>query len=135
MRHGIATAVAALAFGALASAQPAPPAGDPERGERVYRERCSGCHSLDANRIGPAHRGVFGRRAGQAPGFNYSPAVRRANLVWTAANLDRWLTNPQALIPGQRMNFQLGDPALRADVIAYLRAQSSRNAPAAARRR
>jgi cytochrome c len=135
MRHGIATAVAALAFGALASAQPVPPAGDPARGERVYRERCSGCHSLDANRIGPAHRGVFGRRAGQAPGFNYSPAVRRANLVWTAANLDRWLANPQALIPGQRMNFRLGDPALRADVIAYLRAQSSRNAPAAARRR
>ena len=130
MKSGIAV-LAALAVGAVAAAQPAPSSGDPGRGERVYRERCSGCHSLDANRIGPAHRGVFGRRVGQAPGFNYSPALRRANLLWTPANLDRWLTNPQALIPGQRMNFRLADPALRADVIAYLRLQSMR-APRAA---
>ena len=134
MRYRIAALAASLGLSALASAQSGPTAGDPSRGERVYRERCSGCHSLDANRIGPAHRGVFGRRAGQAPGYNYSPALRRANLAWTPANLDRWLTNPQALIPGQRMNFRLGDPALRADVIAYLRVQSMRRAPAASRR-
>ena len=136
MRYAIAALAAALGVSALASAQSGSPAGagDPARGERVYRERCSGCHSLDANRIGPAHRGVVGRRAGQAPGFNYSPALRRANLVWTPANLDRWLTDPQALIPGQRMNFRLGDPALRADVISYLRVQSMRTTRAAPNR-
>jgi cytochrome c len=91
----------------------------------VYEQRCSGCHSLDANRVGPAHRGVHGRRAGTAPAFAYSDAVRRSGIVWNDATLDRWLANPQALIPGQRMNFRIADPRERADVIAYLKRESA----------
>jgi cytochrome c len=100
-------------------------AGDAARGASVYEQRCSGCHSLDANRVGPAHRGVHGRRAGTAPNFAYSDAVRRAGIVWNDATLDRWLTNPQGLIPGQRMNFRIADPRERADVIAYLKRESA----------
>lgn len=107
--------------------------GDAARGESIYRERCAACHSLDANRVGPAHRGVYGRRVGQAPGFNYSPALRGSRIVWNDATLDRWLTDPQAFIPGQRMNFRLGDAQQRADVIAYLRAQSANVPPASSR--
>src|SRR4029453_13972655 len=81
-------------------------AADAAHGQELYESRCGGCHSLDANRVGPAHRGVYGRKAGVAPNFNYSSAVRNSSVVWEEATLDTWLTNPQALIPGQRMNFR-----------------------------
>ena len=99
-------------------------AADADHGKELYESRCGGCHSLDANRVGPAHRGVFGRTAGTAPGFNYSTAVKKSGVVWSETTLDAWLTNPQALIPGQRMNFRVALPEDRADIIAYLRQQS-----------
>ncbi len=101
-------------------------AADPAHGQELYESRCGGCHSLDSNRVGPAHRGVFGRKAGTAPGFNYSPAVKSSGVVWDDRTLDAWLTNPQALIPGQRMNFRVATAEDRADIIAYLRQQSGR---------
>jgi cytochrome c len=97
---------------------------DAARGQALYESRCIGCHSLDENRIGPRHRGVFGRRAGSVEDFDYSKAVRASEIVWTAEALDRWLTNPQALIPGQRMNFRVAKPADRLDIIAYLKLES-----------
>ncbi len=105
---------------AAASARAAPPPGDPRRGAALYESRCTACHSLDANRIGPAHRGVFGRRAGQAPGFEYTEALKTSGLTWTAANLDLWLTAPTRLVRGTAMGFRLAAPQDRADVIAYL---------------
>jgi len=99
--------------------------GDIARGQVVYEERCEGCHALDANRVGPAHRGVYGRRAGTAVGYDYSPGLRRSRIVWTRVNLDRWLRDPRAMVPGTRMAFRLSDPQARADVIAYLQAKSS----------
>ena len=99
--------------------------GDPARGQQVYDGKCSACHSLDANRVGPAHRGVYGRRAGLAAGYGYSPGVKASRIVWNEMTLDRWLTNPQATIAGARMGFRLADPQQRADVIAYLRQQSA----------
>ena len=100
----------------------AAPAGDAARGHDIYDSRCSACHSIDANRVGPAHRGVYGRKAGSAPGYAYSPALRASHVVWTEPTLNRWLTNPQAFIPGARMGFQVADPRDRADVIAWLKA-------------
>lgn len=93
--------------------------GDATRGETVY-ERCEGCHSPDANRVGPKHRGVVGRQAGSVANYNYSQGLKNAGFVWTDALLDKWLTNPQALVPGAKMGFRLADPQERADVIAYL---------------
>ncbi|PQM27659.1 cytochrome C [Sphingopyxis lindanitolerans] len=113
-------AVAGLASAAAALA----PAGDPARGAKVYAASCGSCHSLDANRVGPAHRGVYGRKAGTARGYAYSPAMRGARIVWNGATLDRFLQNPQKMVPGTRMGFRLADPVRRADVIAYLRQQS-----------
>lgn len=105
---------------ALAALQPA--AGqDAGRGEQLYEQRCSACHSLDADRTGPHHRGVFGRRAGSVEGFAYSPALRRAGVVWGRETLEAWLVNPEALIPGQRMGYSVDNAADRADIIAYLR--------------
>jgi cytochrome c len=96
-------------------------AGDAAAGQRLYQTHCAACHSSQYNGVGPAHRGVFGRRAGSAPGYAYSDAVKNSGVVWTEANLTRWLTDPEAFIPGQKMGFQVEDPAARADLIAYLR--------------
>src|SRR3546814_8739329 len=80
-----------------AAATPAakPPAGNPVTGRTLY-QTCSGCHSLDENDIGPKHRGVVGRKAGAVAGYAYSAAIRKSGIVWTQANLDRWLTNPRS---------------------------------------
>lgn len=114
MLLGLWLAGAASAAGATAAA------GDAVRGAQAYETRCSGCHSVDTDRVGPRHAGIVGRRAGSVAGFDYSPALRGSRLVWDAALLDRWLTDPEALLPGQRMGYRLGDAAERADVIAFL---------------
>jgi cytochrome c len=101
-------------------------AGDANRGGELYESRCFGCHSLDANRIGPMHRGVFGRKAGSVADFNYSTQVKNAAIVWDEATLDRWLTNTQAVIPGTRMNFRVANAEDRADIIAYLKKESGK---------
>jgi cytochrome c len=102
----------------LAQAQAGIP-GDAARGKDLY-QACSGCHSIEENDIGPKHRGVVGRPAGSVPDYAYSPALKASGLVWSADTLDRWLTNPQALVPGTKMYFSMPDPQKRADLIAYL---------------
>jgi len=69
---------------------------------------------------------VFGRRIGQAPGYDYSPALKAATDIWTLKNLDRWLTDPEKFLPGQRMGFSLEDARDRANVIEYLKRISGR---------
>jgi cytochrome c len=96
--------------------------GDPQRGQTLY-QACSGCHSIDDNEIGPRHRGVVGRRAATVPEYAYSPALKASGLVWGGATLDRWLTNPQQLVPGAKMYFSVSDAQKRADLIAYLQLQ------------
>jgi cytochrome c len=107
--------------GALAAASAQ--AADAQRGKALYETRCIACHSIDANRVGPAHRGVFGRKAGAAKDFDYSPALRKASVVWDARTLDLWLADPERLIPGQRMGYSVSEAADRADLIAYLRGE------------
>jgi cytochrome c len=96
--------------------------GDPAHGQTLY-QACMGCHSLDDNDVGPMHRGVVGRKAGSVAGYAYSPALKSSGLTWDPANLDRWLTNPQALVPGAKMYFSVAGPQSRADIIAYLAQQ------------
>jgi cytochrome c len=99
-------------------------AADAERGKQLYESRCVGCHSIDENRVGPAHRGVFGRKAGGVKDYDYSPALKSSKVVWNEKTLDRWLTNPESLIPGQKMGFTVAEAADRADLIEYLRRET-----------
>ena len=101
-------------------------AGDPKAGEEVY-SRCLGCHSLELNRTGPKHCGLFGRRAGTVPGFDYSPAMKRSALVWNEKTLDRFLADPPKAMPGTAMTYAgVPDAKDRTDLIAYLEQQSSK---------
>lgn len=95
------------------------------RGERLWQSRCTGCHALDRNQVGPLHRGVYGRRAGSVPGYAYSPALKASRIVWSEATLEAWLTDPGALVPGQKMGFRAALPQDRADIIAYLKLLSA----------
>ena len=98
--------------------------GSSSSGESLFNHHCSVCHSLDHNRVGPKLGGVYGRKAGTAPDFHYSDAVKSSNVVWSDKTLDEWLSGPQKFIPGQRMNFNISDPQNRADIIAYLKSES-----------
>ena len=100
--------------------------GDAVRGKMLYDARCSACHSLDANVVGPAHRGVFGRRAGSLAGYAYSDALKKAGFVWDAGTLDKWLTDPEKFVPGQRMGYSVPDAPDRTDLIAYLKKESGK---------
>jgi cytochrome c len=112
----LAVAISALAETAWAGGL----TGDANRGETLY-EACQDCHSLDKNDVGPRHRGVFGRKAASLPDYDYSDALKSANIVWNEETLDKWLTDPQAVAPGAKMFFHLDNPQDRADVIAYLK--------------
>jgi len=103
-------------------------AEDAERGAKAYRA-CIACHSLEPGRhlTGPSLANVFGRKAGEVPGFQrYSDALKRSGMVWDEKSLDAWLRDPAGLIPGNTMTFRgIKDEKARSDLIAYLRAADS----------
>ena len=96
--------------------------GDPVRGEARFQE-CAACHKLDAgaNDVGPSLHGIFTRKAGELADFRFSPAMKRSGIVWTPETLEKFITDPQAMVPGNRMPYAgmtiAGD---RADLIAFL---------------
>ena len=70
--------------------------------------RWSTCHEFAAgkpNKVGPNLHGVIGRAAGSVPDFSYSQALRASKIVWTDANMDKWLERPTSVIPGTKMAF------------------------------
>ena len=111
---------------ALAAALPAAAAGDPARGKDLYETYCTTCHSVDQNKVGPAHRGVFGRKAGSAAGYPYSAALASSGVVWNEETLARWLSDPEKFIPGQKMGISVSDPKEREDLVAYLKTLSAK---------
>lgn len=100
--------------------------GDAAKG-KVDFITCQTCHSLDAgvNKIGPSLHGIIGRKAGTVPGFKYSNANKDSGITWTPEKLFQYLEKPQRVVPGTKMTFAgFDDPQKRADVIAYLQANS-----------
>ncbi len=116
----VALAAAISLLGAIAAAAEFPSNGDSVHGKMLY-QGCQACHAVEENDLGPRHRGVVGRRAGSVADYNYSAALKNSGLTWDEATLDRWLTNPSALVPGTKMFFRLDRAQDRADVIAYLK--------------
>lgn len=120
-------AMLALLTGAAQAAD-----GNAKDGEDVFR-KCRACHDAGPgarNKLGPILNGIVGRKAASVEGYNYSPANKKAGQdgwVWTDVNLDKYLTNPRAVMPGNRMSFAgLTDEQDRADVIAYLKTQTGK---------
>jgi cytochrome c len=97
-------------------------AGDPSAGEKVFASRCAGCHATTPgeNKIGPSLADIAGSKSGAVPGFNFSPAMKDANVTWDDANLDKYLANPTGFVHGTKMFVNLPSETDRQNVIAYL---------------
>ncbi len=94
---------------------------DLKRGELLF-QTCSACHTPLGDGLGPDLHGIFGRRSAQAAGFDYSPAMKAANLTWDSATLTSFLKNPQTFVVGTKMTFPgYTNPADIEDVVGYLR--------------
>jgi cytochrome c len=92
-------------------------AGEPTRGEVIY-QRCLACHSMEHNRVGPRHCGLFGRRAGTLKGFQYSTAMKKYGVIWSKETLDHFLENPLKAVPGTKMAYAgVKDSHKRADLM------------------
>lgn len=102
-------------------------------GAAIFERRCGQCHALDGVLVkGPWLNGVVGRPSASIEGWDYSPAMRGWGGVWTAENLQGYLTKPKGFIPDVAMNF--GGFRSRTEdrdkVIAFLITQSPSGNPA-----
>jgi cytochrome c len=91
------------------------------RGNELFQNRCGGCHATDHDRVGPRLRGVVGRAAGAVRTFEYSDALKASHIVWDAQTLDKWLQDPEAVVPDSDMAFRLEDRAERTAIVEYLK--------------
>jgi cytochrome c len=95
--------------------------GDPVHGKQLFEKRCTGCHALTKNHQGPQLQGVYGRTSGSVPDYAYSTALKKAKIAWDETSLNKWLTDPDAFLPGNNMDFLVSRPQERQDIISYLR--------------
>lgn len=126
MRKATGAAISVLAIAAAIGAfvttfSPAMAAGNETVGKQVFA-RCAACHSAapGENKIGPSLAGVVGRKSGSEPGFNYSPALKKANITWDEHSLDQFLANPTANVRGTKMLISVPNAMDRDNIIAYL---------------
>jgi cytochrome c len=118
----LALACAVLAA-LLLGAAPGFAADDATAGQHLFTQRCAACHGTrpGENKIGPTLEGAFGHESGSVPGFRYSPGLKRAQLTWDAATLDKWLQNPSGLVHGTTMFASVAGASDRQNLIAYLK--------------
>jgi cytochrome c len=95
--------------------------GEASRGRELFGKRCTGCHSLTQDGEGPRLGGIVGRTSGTVPAYQYSSALRKAHIVWDETTLDKWLTNPDQMVPGTEMDFYVPKPEERQEIIRYLK--------------
>ena len=122
-----AFAASVLVAAVVAAYAPAAFAADEMDGEAAFNNACRTCHSTkpDDNRLGPNLHGIVGRKAGAAEGYNYSGSMKNAGLTWDEAALDKFITNPDAVIQGNNMKPYTGitDAAQRRAIITFLKSK------------
>jgi cytochrome c len=120
--HAAAYSIMLVAAGVLAMPLPAYAQGDAAAGEKLFAH-CAPCHSTKPgeNKFGPSLAGVFGRKSGTEPGYNYSSAMKGANVTWDEKTLDEYLQGPGKFVKGTKMVYFVPDEKDRKDIIAYLK--------------
>ena len=96
--------------------------GDAAAGKQAFATTCGVCHSTEpgVNKIGPSLAGIVGSKSGAVPGYNFSPALKDANITWDEQALDTFLKNPSADVHGTKMVISVPDAEHRQNIIAYL---------------
>jgi cytochrome c len=126
IRIGAADCSIMLVFaGLLAMPLRAYAQGDAAAGEKTFAH-CAACHSTKPGekRFGPSLAGVFGRKIGTEPGYNYSSAMKAANFTWDEKTLDEYLQGPGKFVQGTTMVYSVPNDKDRQDIIAYLKTLS-----------
>lgn len=123
----VAWLVALGASAGWALAQGKPP--QTEEGQLAFNNACRTCHTMREgdNRLGPNLHRIMGRKAGSLPNYGYSSAMKDADLVWDKATLDRFIANPDQVVPGHNMKPYGGIASAedRAKIVAYLEASGA----------
>lgn len=120
IRHGLLIAAALFAGAAHGEA-------DIAAGEALFKRVCGNCHNVGPGAraaFGPQLNGIFGRHAGATPGYNYSPAMQQADLVWDHDTLSAFIKDSDSVVPGNKMRFWgIGDQEKIDSLLLYLKAQ------------
>jgi cytochrome c len=113
---------------ALAALAPAPAQAQVNAGRRLFA-RCTNCHEVGAgarNGFGPQLNGIVGRKAGSAPAYAYSPALKQAGFVWNEQKLVAFIRDSEKVVPGNKMRFlSFMSEKQASDIVAYLRTQGA----------
>lgn len=121
----VVTVLAVVAAGVAGFSAPA--FADAGKGADSFDSNCAECHSVAKtlkNKKGPSLFGVVGRPAGAVPGYEYSPALKAAGIVWTPEKIAAYIASPKKVVPDGKMKFDgLADAAERADLIEFLGSQ------------
>lgn len=121
-----AATVVSFPFQALASsqAQATTAAATSQNGKKHFL-RCNACHSVEANNTqttGPTLAGIVGRPSASLENFTYTSALKSQTFIWDEENLDQWLSQPQAMVPGMCLPFMgLSKKEDRVSFIEYLK--------------
>jgi cytochrome c len=95
-----------------------------EEGQLAFNNACRTCHTMREgdNRLGPNLNRIIGRKAGSLPDYGYSSAMKGADIVWDRATLDRFIANPDQVVPGHNMKPYggLASSEERTKITAYL---------------
>ena len=124
LRGGLAVA-AALAAGSILSTSGQAQVNE-KHSRELFEKRCGGCHALDREKEGPRLGGVYGRPAGSIASFQYSTALQKSKITWTSQTLEKWLTDPEKLVPDNDMAFHVENPTERLEIISYLKEHSGK---------
>jgi cytochrome c len=95
-----------------------------EHGAEVFRA-CVACHTLspdEGNKAGPTLHGIFGRRIATLPGYNFSPALKKLDIVWTPETVSKLFeVGPEHYTPGTKMPEQtIGSAEDRKALVEFL---------------
>lgn len=108
-----------------------PPELRNERGAQVFKA-CTACHTVTENggpRAGPPLHGLFGRHIASAPGYDYSPALKKLDIIWTPETVSKLFEiGPSAYTPGTKMPEQTVSAADRQALVAFL-IKATKSAP------
>ena len=117
----VAVVAGFVGFATQASAQ----SGDAAKGQRVFNQQCRACHTVEkdgTSPVGPNLHGVFGRKAGTAPGFEFSDGMKASGIVWDDKTLAEYNRDPKGKVPGTKMVFNgIKQQAQLDDLVAYLK--------------